>query len=98
MTNARLFHTVAFSAVAREVAGGPAGGVIFWLPMHAQCTGRARWGAGMEILDFEMEIGALAGQGYPVTARAPAGEASASMRLPLSRDQLERPAAGVHDQ
>jgi hypothetical protein len=51
----------------------------------------------MEILDFEMEIGDLAGQGYPVTARAPAGEASANMRLPLTREELDRQLAVIND-
>jgi WD40 repeat protein/tetratricopeptide (TPR) repeat protein len=51
----------------------------------------------MEILDFEMEIGDLAGHGYPVTARAPAGEASASMRLPLTREELDHQLAVIND-
>jgi WD40 repeat protein len=51
----------------------------------------------MEILDFEMEIGDLAGRGYPVTARAPAGEASASMRLPLTREELDRQLAVINN-
>jgi hypothetical protein len=51
----------------------------------------------MEILDFEMEIGDLAGHGYPVTARAPAGEASANMRLPLTREELDRQLAVIND-
>src|SRR5215475_8443463 len=51
----------------------------------------------MEILDFEMEIGDLAGHGYPVTARAPAGEASASLRLPLTREELDRQLAVIND-
>ena len=54
-------------------------------------------GCGMGILDFEMEIGDLAGQGYPVTARAPAGEASASMRLPLTREELDRQLVAIND-
>ena len=41
------------------------------------------------MLDFELEIGDLAAQGYPVTARAPAGEAAACMRLPLTREDLD---------
>lgn len=51
----------------------------------------------MEILDFEMEIGDLAGHGYPVTARAPAGEASASLRLPLTREELDHQLAVIND-
>ncbi|HXB46264.1 MAG TPA: hypothetical protein VNW50_00775, partial [Streptosporangiaceae bacterium] len=43
----------------------------------------------MNTLDFELEIGDLADQGYPVTARAPAGEAAASMHLPLTREELD---------
>src|ERR1700691_1757895 len=43
----------------------------------------------METLDFEWEIGYLAEQGYPITARAPAGEATACMRLPLTRDEID---------
>jgi hypothetical protein len=41
-------------------------------------------------LDFELEIGASEGLDYPlVVLRSPAGEARATMRLPLSQLQLE---------
>jgi tetratricopeptide (TPR) repeat protein/sugar lactone lactonase YvrE len=68
-------------------------------PEEGQCTlkqelarsarGLEHRGAGMDTLDFELEIGDRAGQGYPVTARAPAGEASASMRLPLTPEEID---------
>jgi WD40 repeat protein len=43
----------------------------------------------MDVFDFEVEIGDPAGEGYPVAARAPAGEAAASMRLSLTREELD---------
>ncbi len=49
------------------------------------------------MLDFELEIGDLAAQGYPVTARAPAGEAAACMRLPLTREDLDYQLGVIHD-
>ena len=51
----------------------------------------------MEILDFELEIGDLADQGYLVTARAPAGEAAASMRLPLTREEFDFQLGVIND-
>jgi hypothetical protein len=43
----------------------------------------------MDTLDFELEIGQGSGQSYPVTARAPGGEAATSMRLPLTTEELD---------
>jgi hypothetical protein len=41
-------------------------------------------------LDFDLEIGAADGLDYPlVVLRSPAGEARATMRLPLSQLQLQ---------
>jgi tetratricopeptide (TPR) repeat protein len=51
----------------------------------------------MDTLDFELEIGDRAGQGYPVTARAPAGEAAASMHLPLTREELDYQLGVIND-
>jgi WD40 repeat protein/tetratricopeptide (TPR) repeat protein len=51
----------------------------------------------MDTLDFELEIGDPAGQGYPVTARAPSGEAAASMRLPLTREELDYQLGVIND-
>jgi WD40 repeat protein len=51
----------------------------------------------MEILDFELELGDLGDQGYPLTARAPAGEAAASLRLPLTREELDYQLGVIND-
>ena len=51
----------------------------------------------MDTLDFELEIGDLTDQGYLVTARAPAGEAAASMRLPLTREELDYQLGVIND-
>ena len=51
----------------------------------------------MDTLDFELEIGDLAGQRYPVTARAPAGEAAASMHLPLTPEELDYQLGVIND-
>jgi Tol biopolymer transport system component len=51
----------------------------------------------METLDFELEIGPQTGETYPVAARAPGGEAAASMRLPLARQELEHQVGVIQD-
>src|SRR5215813_3365021 len=51
----------------------------------------------MEILDFDLEIGDLADQVYPVTARGPAGEAAASMQLLLTREELDYQLGVIND-
>jgi tetratricopeptide (TPR) repeat protein len=51
----------------------------------------------MDTLDFELEIGDLGDQGYPVTARAPAGEATVSMHLPLAREELNYQLGVIND-
>lgn len=51
----------------------------------------------MKTLDFELEIGPGTGQVYPVTARAPGGEAATSMRFPLTLEELDYQLAMIND-
>src|SRR5215475_4256045 len=44
----------------------------------------------MSTLDFELEIGWGTGDRYPVLARAPGGEVTAQMRLPMPLAELDR--------
>jgi WD40 repeat protein len=48
-------------------------------------------------LDFELEISSGDGHTYPVIARAPGGEATTTMRLPLTTAELDRHVAVVRD-
>jgi len=50
----------------------------------------------METLDFELEIGPGADQRYPVTARAPGGDAATSMQLPLTLEELDHQLAVIN--
>jgi len=54
-------------------------------------------GASMTTLDFELEINPGTGGTYPVAARAPGGEAAATMRLLLSSADLDHHLAVVRD-
>jgi len=51
----------------------------------------------MHTLDLQLEIGPGAGQMYPVTARAPGGDAATSMHLPLTFEELDHQLAVVND-
>ncbi|MGH3916813.1 MAG: CHAT domain-containing protein [Pseudonocardiaceae bacterium] len=51
----------------------------------------------MTTLDFELEISPGAGDAYPVLARAPGGEASTTMRLPMALAELDRQLAVVRE-
>ena len=51
----------------------------------------------METLNFELEIGSGTGYIYPVVARAPGGEATTTMRLPLTLAELDHHLAVVRD-
>jgi WD40 repeat protein len=51
----------------------------------------------MAALDFELEISSGNGHIYPVVARAPGGEAAATMRLPLTSVELDHHLAVVRD-
>ncbi len=51
----------------------------------------------MQTLDFEVEIGPGAGQRYPVTARAPGGDAATSMHLPLTLEELDHQLAVINE-
>ncbi|MBV9010768.1 MAG: CHAT domain-containing protein [Pseudonocardiales bacterium] len=44
----------------------------------------------MTTLDFELEISSGSGHAYPVAARAPSGEATAVMRLPVTSVELDQ--------
>ena len=48
-------------------------------------------------LDFELEIGPGADQTYPVSARAPGGDAATSMHLPLTVEELDHQLAVIND-
>jgi len=59
-------------------------------------AGHCDGGAGMEALDFQVEIGRGAGQSYDVTWRAPDGsETSGLTRIPVSADELRALAARI---
>ncbi|MGH3932280.1 MAG: hypothetical protein ACRDTF_20145, partial [Pseudonocardiaceae bacterium] len=51
----------------------------------------------MATLDFELEIGSGTGHTYPVAARAPGGEAAATMRLPFASAELDHRLTVVRD-
>lgn len=51
----------------------------------------------MQTLDFELEIGPGADQSYPVSARAPGGDAATSMHLPLTHEELDHQLALIND-
>ncbi len=51
----------------------------------------------MTALDFELEISSGSGHTYPVAARAPGGEATTAMRLPLSSAELDHHLTVVRD-
>ncbi|MGH3869459.1 MAG: CHAT domain-containing protein [Pseudonocardiaceae bacterium] len=51
----------------------------------------------MNTLNFELEIGSGTGYMYPVVARAPGGEATTTMRLPLTLAELDHHLAVVRD-
>jgi WD40 repeat protein len=51
----------------------------------------------MDTLDFELEISQGSGQTYPVTARAPGGEAATGLRLPLPTEELDRQLGVIKD-
>jgi WD40 repeat protein/tetratricopeptide (TPR) repeat protein len=48
-------------------------------------------------LDFEVEISPGTDQRYPVTARAPGGDAATSMHLPLTPEELDHQLAVIND-
>jgi hypothetical protein len=51
----------------------------------------------MDALDFELEIGDPENQRYPVTARAPGGEAATSMHLAGTAEEFDRELAVISD-
>ncbi|MGH4024435.1 MAG: CHAT domain-containing WD40 repeat protein [Pseudonocardiaceae bacterium] len=51
----------------------------------------------MSTLDFELEIGLGTAETYPVVARAPGGEASAQLRLPVPLAELDHRLAVIRD-
>jgi Tol biopolymer transport system component/tetratricopeptide (TPR) repeat protein len=51
----------------------------------------------MDTLNFELEIGSGTGYIYPVVARAPGGEATTRMRLPLTLAELDHHLGVVRD-
>ncbi|MCX4585680.1 CHAT domain-containing protein [Streptomyces sp. NBC_01481] len=51
----------------------------------------------MQMLDFELEINAGAGCRYPVSARAPGGDAATSMGLPLEIKELDHQLAVINE-
>jgi CHAT domain len=58
----------------------------------------ARRGRRLDTFDFQLEIGPGSGLDYQVTARAPSGgEATGSMRLPLTIEELEHQLGVIKD-
>jgi hypothetical protein len=51
----------------------------------------------MQQVDFEVEISPGADRRYPVTARAPGGDAATSMHLPLTLEELDHQLAVITD-
>src|SRR6266498_1856326 len=74
-----------------------AGGSVRSSKGSRETAGEPPRGARMQTLDFEVEIGPGAGQRYPVTARAPGGDAATSMHLPLTLEELDHQLAVINE-